>query len=170
MVAALQGIISTKSDEQIYILSNDEPDYKIWLEDLNTNYNISYENISDPWLLLDMFKSSLNGYILYSNTNPSSINNAFSLSSLNNSLPIEESLETKLKELGINNLVKDCRTTDKYWAYKNLWNSGLNHTTVIQLSPEKSMALRDYAIMSKSLIFYEEDIKDFSLGKKYLNP
>ncbi|VYU64433.1 hypothetical protein [Clostridium tertium] len=166
MVTALQGIISTKSDEQIYILSNDEPDYKIWLEDLNTNYNISYENISDPWLLLDMFKSSLNGYILYSNTNPSSINNAFSLSSLNNSLPIEESLETKLKELGINNLVKDCRTTDKYWAYKNLWNSGLNHTTVIQLSPEKSMALRDYAIMSKSLIFYEEDIKDFSLRKK----
>lgn len=163
MISALQGVISTKSIEQIYILSNDEPDYKIWLEDLITNYNITYENISDPWILLNKFKSSFNGYILYSNKNPPSINNAFSLAGLNNSIPIEESLESRFNELGIENLIKDCRNTDKYWAYKNLWNSGLNHSTVILLSPEKSMALRDYAIMSKSLIFYEEDVKDFSL-------
>jgi protein-tyrosine phosphatase len=166
MISALQGIISTKSNLQIYILSNDEPDYKLWLEDLNKNYDVSYENIQDPWKLLNLFKSNINGYILYNNSNPASINNAFSLAAIKDSLPIDESLESKIKSYGINNLIKDCRNTDRYWAYENLWNSGLNHTTVIQLSPEKSMALRDYSIMSKSLIFYEDNINDTSLREK----
>ncbi|MDB1940200.1 GxGYxYP domain-containing protein [Clostridium tertium] len=165
MISALQGIISSKSDFQIYILPSNQPDYKLWLDDLNKNYNISYENISDPWKLLNIFKHNINGYILYSNSNPYSINNACSLASLKNSLPIDESLESKVQNYEITNLIEDCRNTDKHWAYKSLWNSGLNHTTVIELSPEKSMALRDYAIMSKSLIFYEYDINDFSLRK-----
>lgn len=165
MISALQGIISNKSDSQIYILPSNEADYKLWLDDLNKNYNISYENISDPWELLSMFKSNINGYILYTNSNPHSINNACSLASLKNSIPIDESLESKIQNYGITNLVEDCRSTDKYWAYKNLWNSGLNHTTVIELSPDKSMALRDYAIMSKSLIFYEDAVNDISLRK-----
>lgn len=163
MISALQGIISIKSNIQIYILSENEPDYRLWLEDLNKNYSVSYENISDPWLLLDKFKYSFNGYILYNNSNKYSINNAFSLAALKNSIPIDESLESKIKEYGINNLIEDCRNTDKYWGYKNLWNSGLNHTTVIELSPEKTMALRDYSIMSKSLIFYEDSLDDYSL-------
>ncbi|MCR1952043.1 hypothetical protein NSA50_13420 [Clostridium sp. DSM 100503] len=165
IISALQGIISSKSEFQIYILPTNEPDYKLWLDNLNKNYNISYENILDPWRLLNIFKSNITGYILYNNSNPYSINNACSLASLKNSLPIDESLESKVKTYGIDNLIEDCRNTDKYWAYKNLWNSGLNHTTVIELSLEKSMALRDYAIMSKSLIFYENNVNDFSLRK-----
>ncbi|MDV4149574.1 GxGYxYP family putative glycoside hydrolase [Clostridium sp. AL.422] len=163
MISALQGIISTKSKSQIYILSKDEPDYKIWLHDLINENSISYENISDPWKLINKFKSSINGYILYDNSNPSSINNACTLASLKNSIPIEKSLEVKINNFGIYKLIEDCSKTDKYWAYKTLWNSGLNHSTVIELSPVKSMALRDYAIMSKSLIFYEDDVNDYSL-------
>lgn len=169
MISALQGIISTKSNSQIYILSKNEPDYKIWLADLNKNYNISYENISDPWKLLNMFKYTITGYIIYCNSNLSSINNSCSLASLKDALPIEESLESKVNSLGINTLIEDCRNTNSYWAYENLWNSGLNHSTVIQLSPDKSMALRDYAIMSKSLIFYENNINDTSLRKGIFN-
>ena len=165
MISALQGLISTKSKSQIYILSKNEPDYKIWLNDLIYYYNISYDNISDPWELLNKFKSNLDGYILYNNLNLPSINNACTLASLENSIPIEKSLEPKINNLGINTLIKDCSNTDKYWAYKNLWNSGLNTSTVIELSPDKSMALRDYAIMSKSLIFYENDANDISLRK-----
>lgn len=169
MISALQGIISTKSNSQIYILSENEPDYKIWLDDLNKNYNICHENISDPWELLNKFKSTLKGYILYSNSNPSSINNACSLSSLKDALPIEESIEAKVDNCDINTLIKDCRNTNSYWAYENLWNSGLNHSTVIQLSPEKSMALRDYTIMSKSLIFYEDNENDSALREQIFN-
>lgn len=60
----------------------------------------------------------------------------------------------------------DCRNTDKYWAYNNLWNSKLRHSIVIELSPNKSIALRDYAIMSKCLIFYEDTPKEFQLRNK----
>lgn len=162
MITTLQGIVSSKSNEQIYILSDSEPDYKLWLEDLKKNYNVKYKVIKDPWKLLETFKSYVNGYILYTTFNPPSINNACSLASLKNSLAIDESLEEKVKEQGLTKLVKDCRDTDKYWAFNTLWNSGLNHSTVIEISPDKPMALRDYAITSKSLVFYEDNVNDFS--------
>ena len=163
MIATLQGIVSNKSESQIYILSNNEPDYEIWLKDLKDNYNVKCKYIKNPWKLLKIFKSYVNGYILYNNSNKYSINNACSLASLKDSIVINELLESKVKLNGINNLIHDCRNTDKYWAYNTLWNLGLNHSTVIQLPPNKSMALRDYGIMSKSLFFYEDDSNDISL-------
>ena len=162
MITTLQGIVSSKSNEQIYILSDSEPDYKLWLEDLKKNYNVKYKLIKDPWKLLKIFKSYVDGYILYTTFNPPSINNACSLASLKNSLAIDEAIEEKVKEQGLTKLVKDCRDTDKYWAFNTLWNSGLNHSTVIEISPDKPMALRDYAITSKSLVFYEDNVNDFS--------
>lgn len=162
MITTLQGIISSKSSEQIYILSNSEPDYKLWLDDLKKNYNVKYKVITDPWKLLKTFKSYVDGYILYTTFNPPSINNACSLASLKNSIAIDEAIEDKIKKQGLTNLVKDCRDTDKYWAFNTLWDSGLNHSTVIEISPDKPMALRDYAITSKSLVFYEDNLNDLS--------
>ncbi len=162
MITTLQGIVSSKSNEQIYILSDSEPDYKLWLEDLRKNYNVKYKLIKDPWKLLKTFKSYVDGYILYTTFNPPSLNNACSLASLKNSLVIDEAIEEKVKEQGLTKLVKDCRDTDKYWAFNTLWNSGLNHSTVIEISPDKAIALRDYAITSKSLVFYEDNVNDSS--------
>ena len=45
MIATLQGLISLKSEDQIYILSSNEPYYKIWLEDLNKNYKVKYKTV-----------------------------------------------------------------------------------------------------------------------------
>ena len=162
MIVTLQGLISSKCDKQIYILSPSEPDYEIWLNDLKNNYNVKYKTIKDPWKLLDIFKSYIDGYVLYSSVKSPSINNACTLASLKNSIAIDESIEAIVNNHGITNLIKDCRDTDKYWAYNNLWDLGLNHSTVIELSANKFMSLRDYAIMSKSLIFYEDDINDTS--------
>ena len=162
MITTLQGIVSSKSNEQIYILSDSEPDYKLWLEDLKKNYNVKYKVIKNPWKLLKTFKSYVDGYILYTTFNPPSINNACSLASLKNSLAIDEAIEEMVKEQGLTKLVKDYRNTDKYWAFNTLWDSGLNHSTVIEISPDKPMALRDYAITSKSLVFYEDNINDSS--------
>ena len=99
---------------------------------------------------------------MYTTFNPPSLNNACSLASLKNSLVIDEAIEEKVKEQGLTKLVKDCRDTDKYWAFNTLWNSGLNHSTVIEISPDKAIALRDYAITSKSLVFYEDNVNDSS--------
>ena len=153
MIATLQGLISSKSEDQIYILSSTEPDYKIWLKDLNKNYKVKYKIIEDPWKLIDKFKSQVDGYVLYSNVKEHSINNACTLASLKNSIAIDESIESILNNHGITTLIEDCRHTDKYWAFNNLWNSGLNHSTVIELPSDKYISLRDYAILSKSLVF-----------------
>ncbi|MBD7913231.1 MULTISPECIES: GxGYxYP domain-containing protein [Clostridium] len=168
MIATLQGLVNSNSSSQIYTLNSSEPDYQIWLDDLKNNYGIFYETISNPWELLDKFKSYVYGYILYANksiTDPS-INNACSLASLTNSIAIDETIQDKVIEHGITKLKDDLRNTDKYWAYDNLWSLGLNHSIIIELSPDKDTALRDYGIMTKSLIFYEDSIKDFSLREK----
>lgn len=163
MIATLQGLISLKSEDQIYILSSNEPYYKIWLEDLNKNYKVKYKTVKDPWQLVDKFKSKIDGYVLYSSVKEDSINNACTLASLKNSIAIDESIEAILNNHGITAMIEDCRETDKYWAFNNLWNSGLNHSTVIELPSDKYMSLRDYAILSKSLVFYEDDINDSTL-------
>ncbi|SHI94794.1 Inositol hexakisphosphate [Clostridium cavendishii DSM 21758] len=168
MIATLQGQVNSKSSSQIYTLNSSQPDYKIWLDDLSTNYKIQYKNVSNPWDLLDIFKDKIAGYILYSNktSKDPSINNACSFASLKNSIAIDESIENKVRAHGITTINADCRNTDKAWAYNNLWNAGLNHSLVIQLSPNKDTSLRDYSILSKALIFYEDDINDISLRDK----
>lgn len=168
MIASLQGIVNGHTTSQIYTLSSSQPDYGVWLSDLNNNYKIPYEKIQDPWQLLKIYKDKIDGYILYSNKNSKdpSINNACSLASLNNSIVVDESIESKVINNGITKINGDCRNTDQNWAYNNLWNKGLNHSTVIQISPDKAAPLRDYAIMSKSLVFYEDSINKTALREK----
>ena len=168
MIATLQGLVNNTSSFQIYTLNSKQPDYQIWLDDLMNNYGISYEVIVDPWDLLDIFKGYINGYILYSKNSlkDPSINNACSLASLNNSIVITKDMQDKVISHGITNLTEDCSNSDNEWAYKNLWDSGLNHSIVIELSPDKDTSLRDYGIMTKSLIFYEDSIKDTSFRDK----
>ena len=166
MIATLQGLTASRSEKQIYILSPSEPDYEMWLKDLKKNYKVKLKKVHDPWALLDKFKKYIDGYVLYSTVKEPSINNACTMASLYNSIAVDESIEHIINSHGINNLIEDCRNTDKYWAFNNLWNSGLNHSTVIELPSDKFMPLRDYAILSKSLIFYEEDINDSSFREK----
>lgn len=164
MAATLQGIVAAKSDKQIYIISSQEPDYKVWLLDLKNNNNVELIYPESPWELLTEFSSLIDGYVLYNGTTTPSINNACTVASLKNSIAIDQSIENKVISAGVTTLIEDCRNTDKYWAFKNLWNSGLNHSVVIQLSPDKPISLRDYAITAKALIFYEDE-KETDLRK-----
>ena len=168
MIASLQGVVNNHCSSQIYTLNSSQPDYQIWLEDLKNTYKISCKTILDPWQLLHIFKDSIDGYVLYNNKthNDPSINNACSLASLNNCIAVDESIQDKVRLNGITKMKGDCRNTDKTWAYNNLWNGGLNHSIIIELSPDKDSALRDYAIMTKSLVFYEESINDVSFRDK----
>ncbi|MGK0467026.1 MAG: hypothetical protein ACJAX4_002316 [Clostridium sp.] len=168
MIATLQGLISNQSINQIYTLNDAHPDYQIWLDDLVSSYGIAYEIISDPFRLLDIFKDYIEGYVLYNNSSikDPSINNACSLAALNNCIAVDEDIQDKVRLYGITKIKGDCRNTDEKWAYDHLWNSGLNHTILIQLSPTNFSALRDYGIMTKSLMFYEDKINDTSLRDK----
>lgn len=168
MVASLQGLVNGHCSSQIYTLNSSQPDYKIWLEDLKNNYKVSYKVVSDPWQLLNIYKDHIEGYVLYSKKTAKdpSINNACSLASLNKAIVVDEAIESKVKDNGIRKIKGDCRNTDESWAYNNLWNKGLNHSMVIQLSPNKAAPLRDYAIMTKSLVFYEDTVDKTTLRDK----
>lgn len=168
MVASLQGLVNGHCSSQIYTLKSSQPDYKIWLEDLKSNYKVSYKILSDPWQLLNIYKDYIEGYVLYSNKIPRnpSINNASSLAALNKAIVIDEAIEARVRKNDITKIKGDCRNTDESWAYNNLWNKGLNHSTVIQLSPDKDASLRDYALMTKSLVFYEDSIDKTTLRDK----
>lgn len=168
LIASLQGLLANNSNSQIYILSKDQPDYSIWLDDMKNNYGIKYAENLDMYGLIGKFKPYISGYVLYSskNKNDPSINNACTIASLKHCIVVDESLEAKVKSIGIKNMQYDCRNTDAGWAYNKLWNEGLNHSTVIELSPEREDALRDYGIMTKSLIFYENDINNTALRDK----
>ncbi|WP_125153462.1 GxGYxYP domain-containing protein [Clostridium rectalis] len=168
MIASLQGIVNNHFSKQIYTINSTHPDYKIWLKDLKNNYNVKYKFISSPWELIDIYKNYIKGYVLYSNKylKDPSINNACSLASLNNSIVVNENIESKIRQHGIINITGDCRNTDENWAYNKLWDSYLNHSIVVQLSPDKDSPLRDYAIMTKSLIFYENNTNNTSLRDK----
>lgn len=167
MITSLQGLVSNSCSSQIYTLNSSEPDYNIWLQDLKDRYNVDYKLISDPWKLLSIFKNNVNGYVIYNNRSVKdpSINNACSLASLNKCIIVNEPLEIKVKAQGLK-MKGDCRNTDDLWAFNNLWNHGLNHSTVIELSPDKDSPLRDYSIMTKSLVFYEDNIVKTDLRDK----
>lgn len=168
MIASLQGAISSKSTTQIYMLDPSHPDYKVWLEDLQQRYGVTCKTFTDPWKLLSAFKGQVSGCVLYSSKdkNDPSINNACSLAALKNAVVIDESIMTKAAIYGPCKIVGDCRGTDASWAFKNLWKGGLRHSMVVELAPDKASALRDYAMMAKALIFYEDSINDTTLRDK----
>jgi len=78
MISTLQGLVNNHTSIQIYTLNSSQPYYQIWLDDLKNHYGISYEFISDPWYLLDIYINYVEGYVLYNNKlqNDPSINNA----------------------------------------------------------------------------------------------
>lgn len=166
MLASLQGIASNCSS-QIYILPAEASDYSVWLKDLEINHHIRCQKVDNPLELINIFRTHINGYILYSSKNKldSSINNASSLASLTSSIIVDSSIENKIKNEYSLHCTYDCQNTDEAWGLKHLWNKGLNHSTVIELPPNITTALRDYAIMTKSLVFYESNTSSTVLRK-----
>ncbi len=159
MIATLQGIIANKTSSQIYITdtttsSYDEDAYTRYLDALETDHGITHQHVTDPWTLIDTFKVHLKGYILYQSGN-SSINAASSLAGLQDAIAVETSLESTVQSHGLSQ-VMDVRSRDEAWVIDHYW-SQLNQGLVIEAKEEAThaMHLRDYAVMSKALVFYD---------------
>lgn len=159
MIASLQGIISNKTSDQIYITDSTnnngehtEDGYLRWLNNLKDNHNIQNENLEDPWIVLDNYKYKIDGYILYKNGN-SSINAACSLAGVLNAIPVEASIEKTAVKYGLKKVL-DVSNKDEAWVVKNYWNK-LNHGVVIEQKESIPLAMRDFAANQKALIFYD---------------
>lgn len=158
MIATLQGIIANKTSDQIYVTDTTgkagykEDAYTRYLNDLRDHYGISYQTVTDPWELVDTYRSYVSGYLLYQSGN-SSINAANSLAGIEDAVAVEAGIQDTAQSHGLN-LVQDVCTKDEQWVLSNYWDR-LNHGLVIEAKENIAMHLRDYAAMSKALIFFD---------------
>lgn len=158
MVATLQGIVANKTTSQIYVTDSDpyftEDAYLRYLNDLVNKKGVTYEQVTNPWDLIDTFRGYIDGYILYQ-ANTDSINVANSLAGLKDAIAIDSSIEATAKTKGLS-LVQNVIGKDESWVVDNYW-SQLNHSIVVEAKEESkySIHLRDFATMNKALIFYD---------------
>ncbi len=151
LVATLQGIVARTSPEQIYIHPQ-VGGYETWLQDLEANHGVTRNDVSDPWWLVDHFQSYLTGYLLYQ-TGDDSINTATSLAGVERAVVVEASLESQAIAQGLS-LVLDLRSLDEAWVKANHGNR-LNPLAVCEQRETLDHQLRDYAVLSKALTFFD---------------
>lgn len=151
MIGTLQGLLARSSTEQIYIRPL-AGGYDTWLEDLVTNYGVERVDVTDPWTLLEHFQNQLSGYLLYQ-TGDSSINAATSLANLENAIVVEASIESQVTALGLAQ-IRDMRGLDEAWVLSN-YSGQLSADVVIEQKEAFEHSLRDYAVLSNALTFYD---------------
>lgn len=151
MIVTLQGIVAKTSGTGIWIIPNYEG-YLIWLPQLNSEYDVGYESKTDPWWHLDHFKSYIDGYILYDDSNEDSVNAATSLAGIKNAIAVEDSIESTVQSYGLSCLV-DVTNRDEAWVKDNYW-AQLRHDIVIE-QDELQPKLRDYAAMANIFTFFD---------------
>ena len=151
MIGSLQGIIADNHSEQIYIRPL-AGGYDTWLDDLVNNYNVERIEVVDAFYLLDYFKETLNGYILYQAGNHS-INSATSLAGIERAVIIEQSIESEAVALSLP-LIHDLRGIDEAFIHANYMNQ-LNPDVVIEQREEFEHTFRDYAILSRAFTFFD---------------
>lgn len=160
MISTLQGIVSNKTTHQIFI---DNERNVFAFSDLQDTYGVPHTYVDSANELLNIFKEYIDGYILYSfhgepNTD-SSINVATTLCGLKNAIAVEASMESAVAVLGIDKIM-DARGKDDAWVFENYW-SQLRHNLVIEIRQSILYHMRDYAVMSKALIFFDGGVTPF---------
>lgn len=159
MVQGLQGILAQQAGGQdIWFATNHR--YDRWLDDLERDYGVQvdFSLQDDPWALIDRFKQQVNGYILFT-LNEDSENVATSLAGVMRALPVEEQLEPRAREHGLT-LALDVRGKDEKWVLEQYWPS-LNHDLVFHQIENIHCCLRDYAVATRGLMFYDGDSEFF---------
>lgn len=152
LVSTMMGILA-KEKPRIYI--NLGGSYAQWLDDLTQNYGITVERAYsyDVWGLFDHLKSNLisREYILC-DLNDNSLNVANTLAGIWNTVAIDFTIETQLQQRGFT-LKSDLRGKDESWCFANYWGD-VDHNLILQ-QKEELPALRDYAVLAQSFIFYD---------------
>ncbi len=151
MIASLQGLASRLSDEQIWI-DQDAGGYDTWLADLEANYGVTTSTVADPWELVDHFAPLVDRYLLYG-AGDSSVNAATSLAGVEEAVVVEASIEGQAIAHGLS-LAMDVRGQDEAWVVAN-HGSRLNPLVAVEQIETFEHQLRDYAVLSRALTFYD---------------
>lgn len=156
LAGTLQGIVAQEQAE-IYIDNGNA--YTVWLEDMKTNYGITFEYVNTVWDLVDKFKGKLadNGFVQYKRDNTSTVNAATTVSGAMKYVAVDESLvETALQHGLVKKL--DVSDKDEMWALRE-YGDKLNKNFIFK-QEYKLNALRDYGPAVKGFYMYESGLAD----------
>jgi len=142
LLATLQGIVN-RTEPRIYLLESQEEGKMTWLNDLGVPYTVQ----DDYWKLVDQYKSSLKGVVVYDPAVPDSINVATTIAGIKDAAAVSPELAAKLGADPYRlPVVEDLRgkfkdRMDAYtWQYENLW-SQTTHRMLVGLSPNTSVRI-----------------------------
>jgi hypothetical protein len=192
-IACLQGILAAKgSSEQIWVQTEHWPSDnhadKFWLSKLSVE-KIDGNSALD---LLGKFDQYYDGWILCDKSSADQINIASTIAGIKNFLPVlvdlNEPLPSELADISEEKVILDLRI-DKYDYDRVLSEFGnqLNKNIAIEIYPfdgwetgsldgDLHFALRDYAVLTKSIVFHPGISKElFDIEKRnkimnFLNP
>jgi hypothetical protein len=151
MVASLQGILAKGSNENVYI----KPGVGIYA-DLLKHFEDSGAEIVEGLnveQLLNHFKDKISGYLIWTDGDPDSLNNAFSLAGIKKGLVVESSLISMVQESGLE-LIEDMRGSKSVEVYRQ-YKDSFNKKVVVELDPGISCCLRDYAVLADAFVFFD---------------
>ncbi len=114
MIQSLQGILA-QTHPRIWVDATEGN--RVFLEDLRARHGVTIETVTDPYALVSIFKSEVNGYSLY-DLRESSQNVAISLAGTKKLLAVDPSIETAVQAKGLTKKM-DLRGKDEPWALTN---------------------------------------------------
>ncbi len=151
MIATLQGNVARLSEEQIWI-DQQAGGYPIWLNDLATNYGVTLTSVTDPWTLVEHFSGHVNRYVLYSPGN-GSVNTATSMAGVEQAVAVGTSIEASAIAHGLS-LAMDVRSLNEDWVLANHADR-FNPYVAVEQRENFEHQLRDYAVLSRAMTFYD---------------
>lgn len=163
-LGTLQGLISTKGTEQIYIKAN--ATYDLWLNEMKSSFGVTTEEGLTTWDLITKFKNSISGYILckstmgtYPGTTGSvnidrSVNVANTLAKQLNAIVVTQVNKAKVDSLGLTCVLDVTGWDEIKLLSMQEYMSKLNKNLAVEQKPIFGANLRDYAVMSNSLLFF----------------
>lgn len=151
MLGALQGLVARYSKEQIY-LDPEAGGYRGWVEDLASTENVTWEEVTDPWWLVDRYRHLLRGHVVWQDGD-SSVNVATSLAGPESALVVDAAMEGRALARGLERIA-DLRGLDEGWLLAT-HGDRLNPVVAFEQREEFAQQLRDYAVLSRGAVFFD---------------
>ncbi|MCX7019053.1 MAG: GxGYxYP family putative glycoside hydrolase, partial [Candidatus Sumerlaeota bacterium] len=168
MLAALQGIVNRRQP-RIYLVNKTNPTYydEVWFKYMQEKgYTGREERMSDPWALVQRFKSEIAGVIIYDTELPGSLHAARMLAGVKNALPVSPDLAAKSGLPVVMDLRgKWKRNVDAYrFVFDNYWDQMTHHVIAWEYPLSKNNCCLDYITQFKVPCFWVSTYSDNEKG------
>jgi putative glycoside hydrolase with GxGYxYP motif/GxGYxY motif-containing protein len=136
LLVTMQGIVNRRRPRLYFYWGTDRTN-QTWLPDLN----VPFQNNSDPWSLIDQYRSEIRGAVIYDPDLPDTVNLATNIAGLKGGVIATAELAANLNLRTLDDLRG--RFSNKldayYWALSNLWPKMTNRM-LTAISPTNTVS------------------------------